>query len=144
MLFADVTDLFEEKPPDEISRDARQRRGAVNPLIWEGVDQIALDMTGRLLDIIIEFGERPNWASLRNFSQTERTAVREHFYWAVPAEKAGSLANVLNAAWDVERARLWGTVAARRSSEDGRSDKADQEKMRKIACAGQRHCRIWS
>ena len=130
-LPADVTDLFEEKPPDEISRDARQRRGAVNPLIWEGVDQIALDMTGRLLDIIIEFGERPNWASLRNFSQTERTAVREHFYWAVPAEKAGSLANVLNAAWDVERAQdFWDNHPSLQADAD---DKADQEKMRKIA-----------
>jgi len=61
-------------------------------------------MTGHLQKEIFLLGKRPGWEQLRGFKLEVRKTIREaRFRWAVPAENAGSMANVLNAAWDVER-----------------------------------------
>jgi hypothetical protein len=73
-------------------------------LLENGIDSIALDMKDRLLNEIVQLGKRKSWGELRNFNENQRERIREKcFRWAVPAEDTVGLANILNAAWDVER-----------------------------------------
>jgi hypothetical protein len=70
----------------------------------DAVDAVAISLVPNLLDKIVELGARENWKKLRDFGPRTRAVIRDKFFkWAVPAANPNSLADILNAAWDVER-----------------------------------------
>jgi hypothetical protein len=64
-------------------------------------DHAALKAGIGLIEKVIELSKRENWKNLPALSSVERRTIREEcFAWGVPASNAGSLGNILNAAWD--------------------------------------------
>jgi hypothetical protein len=69
---------------------------------WTKTTDAAAAAIGAILtDKIIELGSRPSWRNLPQLSVEKRRTIRTDSYtWGVPASDAGSLGNILNAAWD--------------------------------------------
>jgi hypothetical protein len=104
--YVDLPDLsaqFRERPvapTEETPRASTLQR----KLLSRGIDTISIGMTDQLIASLVAFGQRPTWRKLRNFNERQRVRIRDKSYrWAVPAEGAKSMGNILNAAWDVER-----------------------------------------
>ena len=83
----DFAELFaEEEQPDFWARAA---------------DEAAIAAARGLIDVVIEFSRRDAWKKLPELSTSRRNEIKNHsFAWGVPPENAGSVGNILNAAWD--------------------------------------------
>jgi len=83
----DLVELFaEEEQPDFWARAA---------------DEAAIAAATQLIDIVIGFSQREAWKKLPALSTSRREEIKNHsLAWGVPPENAGSLGNILNAAWD--------------------------------------------
>lgn len=74
----------------------------------EAVNTVAVQLVPALLSRITELAKRTNWQELRQFSIAQYKEIQDRaFRWAVPAKNAGCLANIVNAAWQVERDPLY-------------------------------------
>ncbi len=71
---------------------------------WTRVaDHAAMAAGTRLIDSVIDFTSRANWQALPQLSTNQREQIKQEcFAWGVPAANAGSLGNILNAAWDAQ------------------------------------------
>lgn len=79
------------------------------------VDKVAIDLVPRLIKTILNLAARSNWQELRlELDRGKRQLIVDRYYrWAVPAKNSGGLANILNAAWDVERTpAIWESLLA--------------------------------
>ena len=129
----DVRELFEERAVDFEEPRTRQQNVQQRRLLEKGIDDIAAAMTNRLLDVIVDLGKRKNWTQLRNFDEaTRKKILNQRFRWAVPAEAAGSMANILNAAWDVERDRHFWDNHPSLAGDLDKLEKEDHAKAREI------------
>jgi hypothetical protein len=64
-------------------------------------DDAAIAAARGLIDVTIEFSRRDAWKKLPELSTSRRKEIKNHWFaWGVPPENAGSLGNILNAAWD--------------------------------------------
>jgi hypothetical protein len=89
---------------------------AQSPSGWSrAADKLAIDLVPEVVQKILDLSSRENWQELRlDLDKGERERIVNRFYrWAVPATNSGGLANILNAAWDVERnPELWENLPA--------------------------------
>ena len=67
----------------------------------KATDAAAMAIGAILIEKMIELSSRANWKDLPQLSVEKRVTIRtESYAWGVPASDAGSLGNILNAAWD--------------------------------------------
>jgi hypothetical protein len=89
---------------------------AQSPSGWsQAADELAINLVPEVVQKILDLSSRENWQELRlDLDKGERERIVNRFYrWAVPATNSGGLANILNAAWDVERnPELWENLPA--------------------------------
>jgi hypothetical protein len=107
----------------------------MTPDPWRtAVSSVAVELVPKLLDRIIELGRQESWKELRSFSPEKRQKiVNDSFQWAVPAAKANHLANILNAAWDIEcEPRLWRNLPPLVSIGKGKSESRRREILREL------------
>ncbi len=91
-----------------VETEAFDSEGTLNQ--WQiAIDAVAGQLVPAVLKQIYVLARKSSWASLRDFSRNKANEIRDNsFRWAVPASNTGSLANLMNAAWDVARdTRFW-------------------------------------
>ena len=64
-------------------------------------DEAAIAAATALIDVVVGFSQREAWKKLPGLSTSRREEIKNSWFaWGVPPENAGSLGNILNAAWD--------------------------------------------
>jgi hypothetical protein len=124
---------FRVLPATDRSIHTDSKSNALGALWQTAVDAVAISLVPRLVEKIVEFSKRPSWVKLRQFSKNERNRIRNSFFrWAVPAAGAGSLTNIMNAAWDVQLAPdFWKALPALRRIQE--KDEKKAQEMRETA-----------
>jgi hypothetical protein len=100
----------------------------------EAVNSVAISIVPELLDRIVLLGRRESWVELRSFSVEKRKEIVDKaFRWAVPAADAKHLANILNAAWDVElNPRFWNKLPSLASLDTPKTVQRRREILRDV------------
>jgi hypothetical protein len=105
------------------------------PDFWaRAADNAAISAAKGLIDIVISFSKRENWKKLPQLSTSRRTQIKDDcFAWGVPPESAGSLGNILNAAWDAYfDKRFWADFPPFQLQEEEKRQTFRAEALREI------------